>query len=392
MSATGRANVCVSPHAAPARPALHRGSDRRTGRDHPGRPGDRRLVDRRAPGRRLAVRIVAHAPPGPRDVAALQRGGPGRARARARGARRGAGHLRRRAAAHARLHHRHPRPGPAAAAQPGDRARRPHAAARPPHGRLGHAHARARRLRRRGHRRRRGPRAHPAAPGGAVIDAAAEHARRPTGPGFADAVTFSFADPAEALYGLARLVLWGDGGGSLLAVLFAGGEPVAQVFQRSVPVGGSGSEGLAIDGLEATIEQPLERWTIRFDDGEHGFALTFEAAGPPAELDAGEPAARAGELPGYEQLCHVHGTVRLGAETREVRCRGQRGHSWGVPDFDGVASWRMLGAWLEDGTGVVLRAVRPAGAAHGEEANWAAVIGSGGSLRVDDPRLSTTYD
>jgi hypothetical protein len=206
-------------------------------------------------------------------------------------------------------------------------------------------------------------------------------------------VTFSFADPAQALYGLARLVLWGDGTGSVLAVLFADGEPVAQVSQRSVPVDDhAGFERLAIAGLAATIDEPLERWTIAFDGGEQGFALTFEAAGPPAELDAGEPAARAGELPGYEQLCHVHGTVRLGADTREVRCRGQRGHIWGVPDFDGIATWRMLGAWLDDGTGVVLRAVRPAGAAHGEEANWAAVLGAAGSLRVDDPRLSTTYD
>lgn len=189
-------------------------------------------------------------------------------------------------------------------------------------------------------------------------------------------------------------MLWGDGTGSALAVLFADGEPVAQVSRRNVPVDeAAGFERLAIADLEATVVEPLERWTIRFDGTEHGFALTFEAAGPPAELDAGEPAARAGELPGYEQLCRVHGTVRLGAATREVRCRGQRGHSWGVPDFDGIAAWRVLGAWLEDGTGVVLRAVRPAGvAAHGEEASWAAVLGAGGNLRVDDPRLSTTYD
>jgi hypothetical protein len=222
----------------------------------------------------------------------------------------------------------------------------------------------------------------------------AERARHPTGPGFADAVTFAFADPAEDLYGLARLVLWGDSTGNALAVLFAGGEPVTQLSRRNVPVDeAAGFERLAIAGLEATIDQPLERWTIRFDGGEHAFALTFEAAGPPAELDAAEPAVRAGELPGYEQLCHVHGTVRLGAQTHEVRCRGQRGHSWGVPDFDRIAAWRMLGAWLEDGTGVVLRAVRPMdAAAHGDESNWAAVLGAGGNLRVDDPRLSTTYD
>jgi hypothetical protein len=207
-------------------------------------------------------------------------------------------------------------------------------------------------------------------------------------------VTFSFADPAQDLYGLARLALWGDGTGSALAVLFADGRPVAQVFHSDVPADdAAGFERLAIAELEATVDAPLERWTVRFDGGEHRYALAFEAAGPPAELDPADPAARAGGLPGYEQLCHVHGTVRLGAEAREVRCRGQRGHAWGVPDFDGVAAWRMLGAWLEDGTGVVVRTVRPASAAaHGEETSWAAVLSTGGSLRVDEPRLSTTYD
>jgi hypothetical protein len=85
--------------------------------------------------------------------------------------------------------------------------------------------------------------------------------------------------------------------------------------------------------------------------------------------------------------------VRLGAATHAISCLGQRGHSWGVPDFERVDAWRVLSAWLEDGSGVVLRTVRPAGAAdHGDEAIWAAVLGSGGSLRVDEPRLSTTYD
>jgi hypothetical protein len=205
-------------------------------------------------------------------------------------------------------------------------------------------------------------------------------------------VTFSFADPATGLYGMARAVLSGDGTASVTAVLFAGGELVAQVTESGV-YSGAGFEQLDLPALHATVEEPLQTWTVRLDAGEHGFDLTFEAAGPPAELDPSEPAARAGALPGYEQLCHVHGTVRLGERTQAVRCRGQRGHSWGVPDLDGVAAWRVVAAWLDDGTGVVLRAVRPAGrTAHGDEALWAAVLGTGGSLRVDAPRLSTTYD
>jgi hypothetical protein len=210
-------------------------------------------------------------------------------------------------------------------------------------------------------------------------------------------VTFAFADPAAGVYGLARLGLCGANGGrtgSALALLFAGGAPVATVARGDLPLDArAGFERLALPGLEATIEDPLHRWTVTFgDDRRHGFALTFDAAGPPAELDAGEPAARAGGMAGYEQLCHVHGSVHIGADVHDVRCLGQRGHSWGEPDWDRIDATRTLAAWLDDGTGVVLNAVRPLGADHGEEASWAAVLGAAGSLRVDEPRLSTTYD
>jgi hypothetical protein len=210
-------------------------------------------------------------------------------------------------------------------------------------------------------------------------------------------VTFAFADPRSGLYGLARLGLSGGRGsrtGSALALLFAHGEPVATLARGELPVdAGTGFERLSLPGLSATVEEPLHRWTVRFDDGPHAFALTFAAAGPPAELEPEEPAARAGGMTGYEQLCHVHGTVHLGPETHEVRCLGQRGHSWGAPDWDRIRATRTLAAWLDDGTAVVLSAVRPAGTAdHEGEASWAAVLGAAGNLRVDEPRLTTTYD
>ena len=47
-------------------------------------------------------------------------------------------------------------------------------------------------------------------------------------------------------------------------------------------------EAFALDGVRATVNVPLDRWTVAFDgeDGQ-GFALEFDALGP-----AGEPAAR----------------------------------------------------------------------------------------------------
>jgi hypothetical protein len=230
-----------------------------------------------------------------------------------------------------------------------------------------------------------------------VTDAASERARRPTGPGFTDMVSFSFADPAAAVYGLARVDLGGADGerdASALAVLYSGREPVAALAQGDVRVApDAGFEHLALPGLEATIDEPLRQWSVRFGDGPHGFELTFEASGPPADLEPSEPAARVGGMAGYVQLCHVHGTARAGGRDLEVRGLGQRFHGWGEPDWQRIESTRTLSAWLDDGSGVTAVAVRPAGASdHRDETTWATLLGAAGSLRVDDPRLSTTYD
>ena len=53
----------------------------------------------------------------------------------------------------------------------------------------------------------------------------------------------------------------------------------------------------------------------------------------------------------------------------------------------------LLDLMLDDGSGLALTAVRPDGVpGHEPEATWAALLGAAGSLRVDEPRLSTTYD
>jgi hypothetical protein len=233
-----------------------------------------------------------------------------------------------------------------------------------------------------------------------VIDATDERARDGGGAAFTDAVTFAFGDPAAEVYGLARLGLSPapDGGGgrvaSALAVLFSGREPVSALARGGLPVpDGAGWEALAVPGLAATVEAPLHAWTVGYAGGEHGFELTFEALGPPAELDPGHPVAAAGGMAGYEQVCRVRGTVRTGGRVHEVACLGQRGHAWGEPDWDRIAATRTIGAWLPDGSGLALTGVRGAEAAdHGAEPVWAAVFEEAGALPIDAPRLSTTYD
>ena len=227
-----------------------------------------------------------------------------------------------------------------------------------------------------------------------MIDASAESARAAGGPAFTDAVTFSFGDPAAQLYGLARIGLspGPDGvAGSALAVLFSGREPVAALARGGIGLGAeAGWEAVSVSGLTARVEEPLSRWSVALEGEAHGFDLRFEALSEPAEVDG--DVARFGGMDGYEQLCAVSGTVRAGGRVAEVRCRGQRGHAWGEPDWGRIVSTQTISAWTDDGFALALSAVRPEGTDHGHEPVWAALLDRAGTLQVEDPRFSTTFD
>ena len=225
-----------------------------------------------------------------------------------------------------------------------------------------------------------------------------ERIRTPTGPAFADAVTFAFGDPHAQLYGLARIGLSpGEDGegrrGSALAVLFAGREPVAAVAHGGLEVpDGAAWESIALGGLSMTVGEPLREWGVALEGERHGFDLRFEALTPPAAIADDAAVAQAGGMAGYEQLCGVTGTVRAGGRAHKIRCLGQRGHGWGEPDWERIEVARTVAVWPEAGYGVALTGVRPEGAPHAEEATWAALLDEKGTLEIDDPRLSTTYD
>jgi hypothetical protein len=104
-------------------------------------------------------------------------------------------------------------------------------------------------------------------------------------------------------------------------------------------------------------------------------------------------------MTGYEHLCRVRGTATLGRRRLTVDGLGQRGHSWGAPDWDAMRLVRSVSAWIDDGLAVTLTAVRPAKAdGHGRELTAATILERGEDgdgvrpVAVADPRLSTTYD
>ncbi len=200
-------------------------------------------------------------------------------------------------------------------------------------------------------------------------------------PGATDAVTFSFGDPVARVFGLARagLVPGDPPSRSGMGVLFEGTEPVAVRAE---------GDGEAPAGVTTEVVEPLRRWRVGFEDV---FDLDVQALAPPAVLAPDEPAARAGGMQGYEQLCRLRGTVR----GRQVDCLGQRGHSWGRPDWSKIASARTLSAWLDTETAVTVTAVRPKSAKHHDDEAVAAYLlteGARSPVRVHEPLLSTTYD
>ncbi len=230
------------------------------------------------------------------------------------------------------------------------------------------------------------------------ISAADEAPRVAEDPAFRDAVTFSFGDPAASVYGLARVGVGGAGASANgFAVVYTGDTLAGASTEAGVAIPGGvvdAWDAVSAAGVRGTIETPLEAWTVTYDGGpDAGFDLRVEAVSAPAVLAPEDPVATLGGMEGYEQLCSVTGTVRVGTRSIGVRCLGQRGHLWGTPDWSRIELARTLSAWLGADRAVTLTAVRPAKAKHHDEEAIAGFLIDGGEpLAIFDPRLSTTYD
>ncbi len=232
-----------------------------------------------------------------------------------------------------------------------------------------------------------------------TVDPAQDAPRVPAGSDGSDAVTMAFGDERAGLFGVARLGL-ARAGASGLAILFHGGEPVAVKAEGGVDVGAPESwDDVSAAGLDTQVVEPLRAWRLSFATDEASLDLELRAVGAIAELSAEHPVARAGGMAGFDQACHVTGAATVGGRRIAVDGHGQRGRSWGSPDWDRIAEARSVAAWLGDDLAVSLTAIRPAGAKHHEDEEVAATVLDRDPERdepratdVLDPRLSTTYD
>jgi hypothetical protein len=221
----------------------------------------------------------------------------------------------------------------------------------------------------------------------------------PDGDGFSDAVTVAFGDERADLYGIARLGL-ADGAASGLAIIFHRGDPVAVRAEGGLAMDPPGSwDEVSVAGLDTEVVEPLRAWRLHYASDDASLDLDLRAYGAIAELDPDAPVAKAGGMAGFEQAVHVTGGATAGGERIAVDALGQRGRSWGAPDWDKISLARTVGAWLQGELTVSLTAIRPGRAAHHDEELIAATIldrdpesGAPRASAVVEPRLSTTYD
>jgi hypothetical protein len=116
-----------------------------------------------------------------------------------------------------------------------------------------------------------------------------------------------------------------------------------------------------------------------------GLELRFA---PTSEVAPFFPAAPG--IDGRLQLCEVQGSVRVDGVEREVACFGIRVEL--TPPAAELSSARLVGAWFGAELGTATVALRPTRArGHESDLVACAFVDDGQSLKIDDPRFSTTY-
>jgi hypothetical protein len=229
-----------------------------------------------------------------------------------------------------------------------------------------------------------------------------EDVRPGTDEGFSDAVTLAFGDAEADLFAVARIGFSPAAGTcSALALVFSEREPVAALARGDLPADGLDWRGAEAAGVRTGIDEPLRRWSASLQADGVAFDARFEALAEPMEFGPESPAAAAGGVEGYEQLCTVEAEVTTDGRARELRCLGQREHAWGTAHWDRIARATTVSAWLAPDRALALRAIRPADAeGHEDEAVSAVLVeddpadpeGGPTPVPVAEPRLSTTYD
>lgn len=167
-----------------------------------------------------------------------------------------------------------------------------------------------------------------------------------------------------------RIISFGDLDGRLWGCLLAAGEPLLAVAVPAGTASGAGADAIS-------LQPEGDAWRV---------------AGPGVELLVA-PTADGDRRPAAPtpELCTVSGSVTVAGSEHQIQALGTA--SLGEPlDAGRLDSLRAISAWFEADDGLALLSLRPSGR-HDQESDMVAatLFEPEGAIRVDDPRLSTTY-
>jgi hypothetical protein len=134
---------------------------------------------------------------------------------------------------------------------------------------------------------------------------------------------------------------------------------------------------------EISAPDPEGDWTLSAE----GVELELVPTGDAVELELGNTG-----LVAIDQPCLVRGAVSFDRAAREFEVLGRRGRR-SPPDWSRLGSVRELAAWVAPSASMLVLAARPRKTrGHEDDALAAFLFDDGVATRVNDPRLSTTYD
>jgi len=149
--------------------------------------------------------------------------------------------------------------------------------------------------------------------------------------------------------------------------------------------GRPGFTAVGAGGEAAVLDRPSR---IELSDDEAG---TWWLASDDLELES-VPEAGVATLPdGFDQLIRIRGRLRAGGVDYEVDCLGTRASRAEI-ELSRLESIRVVSAWFGPDLGLAVVSSRPrGGAGHDQDLITASLFEQGIPVKIEDPRLSTTY-
>ena len=118
------------------------------------------------------------------------------------------------------------------------------------------------------------------------------------------------------------------------------GRVVCTLVDQHAPFPAYDPRRFAASGITVDVEEPRERFRLRFAQGAHAFDLVWRGTGPTWMYPI-PPDTSAEQYPRHlEQAGRVTGTVTIGGTSHRLDAIGHRDHSWG-----GERDWSKFYGW-----------------------------------------------